>query len=54
MRVTEKIFGSRLSRKKSNFATKAVKKRSLKHTKLDQTTLTANVVAKINIRVFKI
>ena len=60
MRVTEKIFGSRSSRKKSDFAAKAVKKswgkssrktftQAHKALKLNNLNTSTKMVAKINI-----
>ena len=59
MQVTEKIFGSRSSRKKSKFAVKAVKKVAAKAVKkftqahnvlgLNKLNSFTNMVAKINI-----
>ena len=58
MRATEKNFGSRSSRKKSNFALRQKQEKTFTqaHKALGLNNLNSftNMVAKINIRVFKI
>ena len=58
MRVTEKIFGSHSSRKKSNFALRQKQYKTFtqahKALGLNNLNSSTNVVAEINIRVFKI